>query len=84
MEFLEKKQNEIVDNIFGFFTSQIEESPSATLRQVESELASLYVKFGHGWTGRGVVGDTTQLATISGLELVRAECLERLKKENNI
>lgn len=79
MNYLEKKQEEIVEGIFGFFATKLAANPAATLRQVDSELNSLYTRFGQDWTGRGIVGDTTQMATIAGLEAVRAECLAQLQ-----
>jgi len=78
MEFLAQRQDEIVNGIQDFFAVQIKENPRATKRQVEAELESLYVRFGNDWTGRGIVGDTTQMATIAGLEAVRAECLAQI------
>ncbi len=80
MEFLRQRQEEIVTGLQAFFAAQIKESPAATKKQVELELESLYVRFGNDWTGRGIVGDTTQMATIAGLEAVRAECLEQLNR----
>lgn len=78
MKFLHERQDEIVNGIQDFFAEQIKENPEDTKKQVEKELESLYVRFGNDWTGRGIVGDTTQMATIAGLEAVRAECLARL------
>lgn len=78
VEFLHQRQDEIVTGIKAFFAAQVRENPAATKRQVEGELESLYVRFGNDWTGRGIVGDTTQMATIAGLEAVRAECLAQL------
>jgi proteasome assembly chaperone (PAC2) family protein len=79
MEFLYQRQDEIVSGIQAFFAEQVEQNTAATKRQVEQELESLYVRFGNDWTGRGIVGDTIQMATIAGLEAVRAACLERLE-----
>lgn len=81
MDFLEKKRDEIVDGIFVFFAAQIETEPEKTLKKIEGELKHLYIRFDNAWSGRGVVGDTTQQATISGLEGVRAECLDRIKRQ---
>ena len=78
MTFLDQKKDEIVTNLFGYFEEQMEKNPAATLAQIDRELQSLYVRYGNDWTGRGVVGDTTQEATIAGLEAVRAECLDRI------
>ncbi len=78
MEFLQQRRDEIVIGIHAFFAAQVRENPAATKQQVEHELESLYVRFGNDWTGRGIVGDTIQMATIAGLEAVRAECLEQL------
>lgn len=79
MNYLEKKQTEILDGLYAFFEHKIADNPQAVLRQVESELKTLYIRFDHGWTGRGVVTDATQSATIAGLEAVRAECLDRIQ-----
>lgn len=78
MNFLEQKKDEIVTNLFGYFEEQMGKNPVATLEQIDRELQSLYVRYGNDWTGRGMVGDTTQEATIAGLEAVRAECLDRI------
>ena len=78
MNFFEQKREEIVDNLYGFFLDQLAESPQSTLDQVERELRALYVRYGNDWTGRGMIGDVTQEATIAGLEAVRAECLSRM------
>jgi hypothetical protein len=83
MEYLQAKQEEILDGIWNFFAAKIEENPAATLSQIDNELKSLYIRFDHGWVGRGIVGDTTQGATIAALEAVRAECLDRVKKGEN-
>ncbi len=80
MKFLENKQDEIIENTLSFFKTKINDNPQATLRQVEGELKSLYIRFDNAWTGRSIVGDTTQMATISGLEGVRAACIERLQQ----
>lgn len=82
MKFLEQKKDEIVFNLYGYFQEQLHENPRATLEQIDRELQSLYVRYGNDWTGRGVVGDTTQEAMIAGLEAVRAECLERINALN--
>ncbi|MBN2644993.1 MAG: hypothetical protein JXR59_05910 [Desulfuromonadaceae bacterium] len=78
MDFLYAKHDEIVENLFLFFRDQLERDPHATLKQVEQELNALYIRYGNDWTGRGIIGDNTQQATIAGLEAVRAECLARL------
>nr|WP_320050028.1 hypothetical protein [uncultured Desulfuromonas sp.] len=83
MEFLQNKQDEIVEGLVHFFNAHIAEKPHEKLRQVESELKTLYIRFDNDWTGRGVVGDATLTATISGLEGVRAECLRRLETRNS-
>lgn len=75
VEFLNQKQDEILNGIQAFFAAQIRENPEYTKKQVERELESLYVRFGNDWTWRSIVGDTTQMATNAGLEAVRAECL---------
>lgn len=82
MEFLKQRQDEIVTGINGFFADQVKKNPAATKIQVEQELEALYVRFGNDWTGRGIVGDSTQTATIAALEAVRAECLEQLEQQN--
>lgn len=78
MQFLEQKREDIVENLYGFFLDQLVDNPQGTLDQIERELEALYIRYGNDWTGRGVVGDTTQEATIAGLEAVRAECLSRM------
>lgn len=78
MTFLERQQAEIVENLYSYFSDQLVQNPQAVLEQVDRELQALYVRYGNDWTGRGVVGDSTQEATIAGLEAVRAECLDRV------
>ena len=80
MDFLEQKEEEILTNLHEFFRLRIEADPEAVLRQVEAELESLYVRYGNDWTGRGMVGDTTLMATIAALEGIRAECRVRLER----
>ena len=81
MEFLEDKQDDIIANLLAYFSEQIPREPDRVLQQVERELEALYVQFGNDWTGRGIVADATQTATIAGLEAVRAECLECLEDD---
>ncbi|MDY0186004.1 MAG: hypothetical protein RBR43_09015 [Desulfuromonadaceae bacterium] len=78
MEFLQQHRDEIIMGVHAFFAEQVKSNPAATKQKVERELESLYVRFGNDWTGRGIVGDTTQMATISALEAVRAECMDQL------
>jgi len=83
MEFLQKKQQEIIEGLYGFFAEQVRCQPRRTLRQVEAELQALYVRQGNDWTGRGIIGDNSQMATIAGLEAVRAACLETLEQRGD-
>jgi len=83
MTFLERKKAEIVENLYAYFSEQLDQNPRAILEQVDRELQSLYVRYGNDWTGRGVVGDSTQEATIAGLEAVRAECLDRIRAQES-
>ncbi len=78
MNYLEQREDEIMVNIRGYFSERLAVDPRGILHQVEGELQSLYIRYGNDWTGRGIVGDTTQEATIAALEGVRAECLSRL------
>lgn len=80
MDYLDAREAEIVANISDFFKERILNNPQAVLAQVEGELTALYVSYGNDWTGRGVVADTIQEATIAALEGVRAECLQLLKE----
>ncbi len=80
MDYLEQRESEIVTNIYSYFKERICDNPQAVLAQVEGELAALYVNYGNDWTGRGVVADTVQEATIAGLEGVRAECMQLLEE----
>jgi hypothetical protein len=79
MNFVEVITKDIVADTFCSFAEQVEADPRGTLHQVESVLKSLYVRYGNDWTGRGIVGDSTQEAAIAGLEAVRAECLARIE-----
>ena len=79
MNFVEEVIKDIVPNTFCSFAEQIEVDPQGTLQNVEGVLKSLYVRYGNDWTGRGIVGDSTQEAAIAGLEAVRVECLTRIE-----
>jgi hypothetical protein len=50
------------------------------MEKIDGELTNLYIRFDQDWTGRGVVGDTVQMATIAALERVRAKCLEQINQ----
>ncbi|SHJ04444.1 hypothetical protein SAMN02745165_01389 [Malonomonas rubra DSM 5091] len=82
MNFLQEQSANIVTDVLAYFAPRIDEEPALLLRQVESELDSLYIRYGNDWTGRGYVGDSQQEATIAALEAVRAECLSRLHKRS--
>lgn len=81
MNFIEEVTKDIVPNTFDSFADNIELDPRGTLRHVEGMLQAHYVRYGNDWTGRGIVGDSTQEAAIAGLEAVRIECLARLENE---
>lgn len=81
MDYLATREAEIVGNIMDYFRERILNNPQAVLAQVDGELAALYVNYGNDWTGRGVVADTVQEATIAALEGVRAECLQLLEEK---
>ena len=81
MDFLTEGKNNAIMATFNAFVPHIRTNPRAVLDDVEGQLASLYIRYGNDWTGRGVVGDTLQDATIAALEAVRAECLEQLTEE---
>lgn len=83
MNYIEEVTKDIVPNTFDSFANEIECDPRGTLTRVEGMLQAHYVRYGNDWTGRGVVGDSTQEAAIAGLEAVRAECLARLEGEEN-
>lgn len=80
MNFIKEVTKDIVPDTFSAYADQIEADPKSTLQHVEGVLQSLYVRYGNDWTGRGVVGDSTQEAAIAGLEAVRVECLARIEK----
>ena len=79
MNYIEEVTKDIIPNTFSSFAEQLETDPQGTLQQVEGVLKSLYVRYGNDWTGRGIVGDSTQEAAIAGLEAVRVECITRIK-----
>lgn len=81
MNFIEEVTKDIIPNTFASFAEDIKLDPLGTLRHVEGMLKSHYVRYGNDWTGRGIVGDSTQEAAIAGLEAVRIECLDRLENE---
>lgn len=80
MDFMQHHSAETVNDTLAFFAQQIDADPAAVLSRAESELKTLYVRYGNDWTGRGYVGDSEQEARIAALEAVRAECLERLNR----
>jgi hypothetical protein len=79
MNFVEEVIKDIVPNTFCSFAEQMEVDPQGTLQHVEGVLKSLYVRYGNDWTGRGIVGDSTQEAAIAGLEAVRVECITKIE-----
>ena len=79
MNFIQEVTKDIVPDTYSAYVTQIETDPQGTLQQVEGVLKSLYTRYGNDWTGRGVVGDSTQEAAIAGLEAVRVECLARIE-----
>lgn len=80
MNFLRHHSADMVNDTLAFFAPQIDADPAVVLSRAESELQSLYIRYGNDWTGRGYVGDSEQEARIAALEAVRAECLERLNR----
>ena len=80
MDFLQHHSADMVNDTLDFFAQQIDQNPAAVLSRAESELKTLYVRYGNDWTGRGYVGDNEQEARIAALEAVRAECLDRLSR----
>lgn len=83
MDYLQKKQEEILDGLYTFFEQKLADNPEELLRQINNELKTQYIRFDLGWTGRGVVTDATQSATIAALEAVRAECLDRIRTKSS-
>lgn len=78
MSWQNDKRDTMIEGIIRYYNHEIERSPQNALQMIEQELHSQSVRLGNDWTGRGVVMDTVISATIEGLEIVRARCLERL------
>lgn len=79
MNLVNEITKDVVTDTFSSFAGQIEADPHTTLQHVEGMLKSLYVRYGNDWTGRGLIGDSMQEASIAGLEAIRAECLARIE-----
>lgn len=79
MSWKEKTYQETLDNIVRYYESKVRTDTAGTLILVNQELQSQWVRLGNDWTGRGVVMDTIITATISALEIVRTDCLEKIK-----
>jgi hypothetical protein len=79
MSWKEKTYQETLDNIVRYYESKVRTDTTGTLVLVNQELQSQWVRLGNDWTGRGVVMDTIITATISALEIVQADCLEKIK-----
>lgn len=79
MSLIEKKYDETLASIVGYYEDKIVTDPAGTLALVTQELESENVRYGNNWTGRGVVMDTVIAATISALEIVRSTCENNLK-----
>ncbi|PLX97683.1 MAG: hypothetical protein C0620_00140 [Desulfuromonas sp.] len=80
MGWQQKKYQETLEGLAEFFEDQIEEDPKMVMEKIDGELRNLYIRLDQDWTGRGVVGDTVQMATIAALERVRAKCLEQINQ----
>jgi RNA binding exosome subunit len=80
MGWQQQKYQETLEGLAEFFEDQIEEDPKRVMEKIDGELTNLYIRFDQDWTGRGVVGDTVQMATIAALERVRAKCLEQINQ----
>ncbi|WP_319548378.1 hypothetical protein [Desulfogranum marinum] len=83
-EWQKIKREEIIKGICDHFSSQILKDPQKALSTIEQEIHSQEIYLGNDWLGRGVVGDTVIHATIEGLEIVRSDCLVRLKDADTI
>jgi hypothetical protein len=81
MSWKEKTYQETLDNIVRYYESKVRTDTTGTLVLVNQELQSQWVRPGNDWTGRwgGVVIDTIITATISALEIVQTDCLEKIK-----
>ncbi len=82
MSLIDKKYDETLANIVGYYEDKIVTDPKATLVLVNQELESQNVRYGNDWTGRGVVMDAVIAATISALEIVRSACENKLGNNN--
>ncbi|MBC8318299.1 MAG: hypothetical protein H8E41_10370 [Desulfobulbaceae bacterium] len=76
----ERKSQEIIDGTIAYFRDKVASDPKGTMTLVEQELQSQLVFLGNDWLGRGIVMDTVITATINALEIVRVDCLEKIKK----
>jgi len=80
MSLIDKKYDETLANIVGYYEDKIVIDPAGTLILVNQELESQNVRYGNDWTGRGVVMDAVIAATIAALEIVRSDCENNLEK----
>lgn len=71
---------ETVEGFLDMFKDDIQKDPLGTQQKLAQELESLYVRFDNDQEGRGVVGDSSIMGNINGLEAVRAECIKLLKE----
>lgn len=81
MSLIDRKYDETLSNIVGYYEDIVAADPAGTLVLVNQELESQNVRYGNDWTGRGVVMDAVIAATISALEIVRSTCENNM--ENN-
>jgi hypothetical protein len=56
-------------------------NPAQTLKDVEAELKVLYIRLDNDQEGRGQVAEAGITGTVAGLEVIRCECVELLKKQ---
>ena len=78
-KYLQEKYDENFNAQYAYWQAKALENPAAALKKIEAELKVLYIRLDNDQEGRGQVAETGIVATVAGLESVRAECLDLLK-----
>jgi len=73
------KHHENITGLLDFFEEHILENPEKLLVQIDGELMSNYVHEGNNQWGRSIVQASALEGVASGLEAVRAVCVEAIR-----
>lgn len=75
------KHEQTVENLLTHFADQIKNDPKKLLNEINGELDHLYIREGNDQEGRGLIGEATIGSTIAAMEVIRAECVDEIKKQ---